>query len=416
MSTVTQIERDAEDAQEECDSSVDTQDAFMEMLGLSACPTASLDVIDDIVTSNRAPLNKLVQMQVPRELVGEHCTHVIDLPPKCSRQHLKPSSCLALSVDNVLSKEQCQHLIEMAGSGFRYITEATHKAPDGTSHTVKLQNPNPHKLAAIDTSHDGFAVDGDVVVDDVDLGTSIMNQLFSTISDVLNSHPSFQLFSNRTKCGTIRGLNPRMRILRYDAEDDDRFEAHFDATTFVPDSSGNKRRQSLITVLVYLNDGGGKEFEGGETLYLDYHNSASSMSKSTRYDENNVVKVVPEIGRIVLFEHDLFHSGAPLKWGTKYIMRTDVLYDEAIQSIDGDEESCSENNNPTGSMIVSDICKELQLADGIFCILEEMDLLYITCESFLSPGITLLKRMLIDGGIDEEIVRTLVHKVMKAVS
>lgn len=414
--TATQIKHVVD---EECDSSVDTQEAFLEMLGLSASPPSSLDVRDDIVVSDQVPTNSLVH--TPRNALDENCTRIIDLPPKCSRHHLRPSSCLALSVDNVLSKDQCQGLIEMAGGGFRYITEATHKAPDGTSYTVKLQNPNPHKLAAIDTSHDDGGEYG-LPGANTDSGTSIMNQLYSTISNVLHSHPSFQSFRNRTKCGPMRGLNPRMRVLRYDAEDNDRFEAHFDATTFVPGARKEKddarecseRRQSLITVLVYLNDGGGREFEGGETVYLDYHNSASSMAKPTHYDENDVAKVVPEVGRIVLFEHDLFHSGAPLEWGTKFIMRTDVLFDEVISyevpgedeqvGIDGGSSEAKTNQNETASTLVSDICNELRLSDGTLCILEEMDLLHITCESFISPGITLLKSMLVDAGDRKSVV------------
>ena len=66
-------------------------------------------------------------------------------------------------------------------------------------------------------------------------------------------------------------LNPRMRILKYDAKDDDRFDAHFDATTEIDVEYGDnqkdisKKMKSLITVLVYLNNGDGVDFVVGET-------------------------------------------------------------------------------------------------------------------------------------------------------
>ena len=75
--------------------------------------------------------------------------------------------------------------------------------------------------------------------------------------------------------------------------------------------------KSLITVLVYLNDGDGVDFVVGETLYLDYSTSTSAGAVSKIYDSapkygkytgnasTCVTKVVPKRGRVVLFEHDL---------------------------------------------------------------------------------------------------------------
>jgi hypothetical protein len=402
----------AEAVTDDCDSSVDTNDAFMEMLGLSSSlPPESLDLAEVV---ERPDTINCIGKLLPSNPVN---AGVIDIPSKCSRQHLKASSCLALTLSDVLDRKQCHRLIDLASNGFRYIKEATHNAPDGTSYTVEIQNPNPHKLSAIDTSHNVCVDDGSQ--SNSDEGTAILNNLFLNIRGALESHPSFQTFSQRTKCGKMRGLNPRMRVLRYDAKDNDRFEAHFDATTFVPSENDGKRRQSLITVLVYLNNGVGDEFEGGETLFLDCHNS-KSMAKSKSYSESEMVKIDPMFGKAVLFEHDLFHSGAPLEWGTKFIMRTDILFDEVLASELLDEEVDSEvtARSSSTSVLVSDLCNDIKVSDkmktSVRKKLDEIGLLHITCESLLAPGIKLLKQMLVDVGLDEYIVDIFVQMAVKS--
>lgn len=62
---------------------------------------------------------------------------------------------------------------------------------------------------------------------------------------------------------------------------------------------------SFYTVLVYLNDCD----QGGATLFR----------------ENNI-KVQPSRGSILLFKHDLWHSGGEISEGLKYVLRTDLLY------------------------------------------------------------------------------------------
>jgi hypothetical protein len=357
--------------------------------------------------------------------------NIIDLPSRCSRHLLPPSSCLALVINNVLSEQQCNYLIEKAQEssiGFRYITEATHKAPDGSSYTVQIQNPNPHKLAVVDTGHDPFSSQhkSDQLQNFHDLdATSIMDQLYNTISSILNeSNLHYQKFISRTNCGKHQGLNPRMRILQYDAENNDRFEAHFDATTFVPSSSKNNRRQSLITVLVYLNNGNGQDFEGGETMYLNYHNSFTTKTNSV--DLEGSVKVTPKVGRVVLFEHDLFHSGSPLQRGTKYIMRTDVLFQEQHNEHTHTNIPVSNNANTTTNSsssdddlqqldLVSDLCKKINMAPNEIQIISDMDLLFISIDAFISPGVTSLRMMLIDAGLNHDVVATLIQHAVSLI-
>jgi predicted 2-oxoglutarate/Fe(II)-dependent dioxygenase YbiX len=302
----------------------------------------------------------------------------------------------------------------MSSKGFRYITEATHKAPDGTSYPIQIQNPNPHKLSAIDTRHDPQSTIP--TSRPADPETALLDDLYSKIFTHLRSHPSYQDYVKRTKCGEMQGLNPRMRILKYDAKDNDRFEAHFDATTYV--SGKSQRRKSLITMLLYLNDGDGEDFEGGETLYLDYHDYAAGKP-----NYENAVKVVPKAGRVAIFEHDLYHSGAPLGRGTKYIMRTDILFNAKEDCDEEVEEGTPKNINTEivtdedhkVVILVSDICKEIKLNSEDVEVLSDMDLLDSTCEALIAPGTTIMQKLLLEGGIAPIFVNSLIERAIAAV-
>ncbi|KAH8071150.1 hypothetical protein JL721_4581 [Aureococcus anophagefferens] len=97
----------------------------------------------------------------------------------------------------------------------------------------------------------------------------------------------------RRRAGGLRGLarraaaGARLGVLRY--APGERFEPHYDLVVDYPPD-----RRSLVTVLVYLTDG----FEGGDTAFLDAAAPSSSPAA-----------VAPRVGRVVLFEHGLFHSG-----------------------------------------------------------------------------------------------------------
>jgi hypothetical protein len=75
--------------------------------------------------------------------------------------------------------------------------------------------------------------------------------------------------------------------------------------SYPPEATTN--RITLHTVLVYFNGG----FEGGET----------------RFREQVEQTLVPKPGLAAVFQHKLRHEGRPLRAGTKYAMRTDVIYE-----------------------------------------------------------------------------------------
>lgn len=92
------------------------------------------------------------------------------------------------------------------------------------------------------------------------------------------------------------GLNERFRLYRYDPGQ--KFAPHIDGSYRSPTGA-----QSMLTLLVYLNDG----FEGGET-------------------DVDGVAISPQTGKALLFRHQLLHEGVEIRSGRKYVLRSDVMY------------------------------------------------------------------------------------------
>jgi len=91
-------------------------------------------------------------------------------------------------------------------------------------------------------------------------------------------------------------VNERFRFYKYD-----RFQAfnwHRDLP-YKPSSF----EMSKLTFMVYLND----NFEGGYTDFEDF-------------------KIWPEVGMAAIFHHKLRHAGSAVSRGTKYVLRSDVIY------------------------------------------------------------------------------------------
>jgi prolyl 4-hydroxylase len=94
------------------------------------------------------------------------------------------------------------------------------------------------------------------------------------------------------------GANERLRCYRY--HPGQRFAAHFDGA-FVRD----EREQSLVSYIIYLNEG----CVGGETVF-------STLART----------IVPRTGTALLFQHRVLHEGAAVREGVKYVLRSDLMY------------------------------------------------------------------------------------------
>ena len=101
---------------------------------------------------------------------------------------------------------------------------------------------------------------------------------------------------------------PEHKHLQLDEQALQRARQHLDEGPVTP-SYGPWREDGLasrLTLLVYLNDG----FTGGDTDFREF-------------------RVKPEAGAALLFVHDTWHEGAAIEAGTKYVLRSDVMYGAA---------------------------------------------------------------------------------------
>ncbi|NOT59479.1 MAG: 2OG-Fe(II) oxygenase [Acidobacteria bacterium] len=95
------------------------------------------------------------------------------------------------------------------------------------------------------------------------------------------------------------GANERLRCYEY--QPGHYFKPHMDGP-FVRDI----KEQSYYTFMVYLNH----DFAGGETSFMTEPEKV----------------IVPETGMALLFQHPIIHEGCPVRVGTKYVIRTDLMY------------------------------------------------------------------------------------------
>lgn len=89
-----------------------------------------------------------------------------------------------------------------------------------------------------------------------------------------------------------------MRVYRYEVGQ--HFGLHQDQGYAGPGGS-----RSLLTSMVYLNE----DFDGGETDFPEQQRV-----------------VVPRTGKALWFQHMLLHAGRRVVRGSKYVLRSDVLY------------------------------------------------------------------------------------------
>jgi len=90
----------------------------------------------------------------------------------------------------------------------------------------------------------------------------------------------------------------RTQLMRY--REGEYFGVHTDSPLVAQDGAITK-----LSLVLYLND----DYAGGETVFPDL-----------------ALDVKPEVGKILLFPPDLLHMSKPISRGTKYIIRSEVLY------------------------------------------------------------------------------------------
>ena len=220
----------------------------------------------------------------------------IVLPDNCKK--------LAFILDNVLSEDECEALIqETSDKGYE-------KAPliGGDSQILDTTVRNSQRC----------------IIDSKEKANWLWDKIKDFIPETWNGQP-------------IVGLNERLRFLRYNTGE--YFKPHEDNDYARPDDS----ERSFITIQLYLSSG----FEGGNTIFLSNKNCLTKknsrkencmlccikpVSLVWKKNDKQNVGVVPRPGRILVFQHDIMHEGTVLRKGTKYTMRTDIMYNTKLDN------------------------------------------------------------------------------------
>lgn len=204
---------------------------------------------------------------------------VTSIPEEITRSWMKDRRPLAIVIENVLSKEECDSWIVSSESMGYEVALVT------VSGGRQILIPDYRKSARR-------------IVDD----TYQSRILYDRIKGFLQGIVIEEMIPYE--------LNERLRFLRYDVGE--YFAPHMDGYYDRPDNHPRAGDYSQITFLLYLNDG----FTGGATRFHHAHNN------SLYFD------ATPTAGSVVLFEHRLNHSGEIVMEGRKYVVRSDILFTE----------------------------------------------------------------------------------------
>jgi prolyl 4-hydroxylase len=140
-----------------------------------------------------------------------------------------------------------------------------------------------------------------VILDDRSLAAELFGRAEESLPAVIEGH-------------RLVGFNERWRFYRY---------SH--GQTFKPHRDGSYMRmdsweESQMTFMIYLNDG----MTGGETRFF------AGMDQAFR--RTPYLSVKPTEGMALIFLHSIWHEGAVVHSGTKYVLRTDVMYGPAARA------------------------------------------------------------------------------------
>jgi hypothetical protein len=134
-----------------------------------------------------------------------------------------------------------------------------------------------------------------VLVDDVTLAADLFHRAEPLLPAVIEGH-------------SLIGFNERWRFYRYRP-----------GQTFKPHRDGSYLRlesweKSQMTFMIYLNDG----MTGGETRFF------ADMEQV--FLQRPYLSVQPKEGMALVFLHSIWHEGAVVHSGQKYVLRSDVMY------------------------------------------------------------------------------------------
>ncbi|KAL8824939.1 MAG: hypothetical protein Q9170_007994 [Blastenia crenularia] len=158
---------------------------------------------------------------------------------------------------------------------------------------------------------------GRIIWDDKEIVAKIWNRVEGCVLEILTLKDMAHVTGNgparRGETLVMTRLNERMRFLKYTKGQ--YFRPHCDGSYVTPDGE----ETSYYTLHLYLNEA--EKAAGGATRF-----------HSLSWDDTKYFDVEPGVGRVLIFQHrDLLHSGDDIVKGTKYTLRTDLMYKKVAE-------------------------------------------------------------------------------------
>jgi len=176
------------------------------------------------------------------------------------------------TIENVFSKKECEDLIKISNNkGYQSASLYTDK--DGIEHSF-LDKRKSFRC----------------IIDDLDFADKLFHKIYKFIP---HTYKNMKLHS----------INYRLRFLKYNSGDF--FKRHSDGNYISENGS-----MSQITILIYLND--------------DYTSAYTTFFEDPDDYTGYVIK--PLTGMICLMDQKVGHEVTPLLSGTKYVIRTELMY------------------------------------------------------------------------------------------
>ncbi|KAL2870209.1 uncharacterized protein BJX67DRAFT_277284 [Aspergillus lucknowensis] len=235
---------------------------------------------------------------------------------------------LAAVIDNALTAEECKEIIRLAEGS----------TTDGIWKRALINIGNGRQMLATDSRNCGR-----IILDSPDLAGKLFARLLPFMQGLgivkLDNRPLVTGLAGRNRTYQMTRFNERLRCLKYVGGE--YFRPHCDAHYTAP-GTGDK---SYFTIHLYLNGEGNQDLEelecaerdsrmtvdavGGTNLDLGGKLLGGATSFLPRPAENERhARVFPKTGSVLVFQqNNLLHSGDPVFRGTKYTLRTDVMYE-----------------------------------------------------------------------------------------
>ncbi|KAE8133921.1 hypothetical protein BDV38DRAFT_257105 [Aspergillus pseudotamarii] len=236
----------------------------------------------------------------------------------------------AVVIDNILTEEECDELIRLA--------EASTLTPQSTTpvwERAMINVGGGRQRLATDTRNCGR-----IIWDSPELADKLLNRLMPFLKELeidrLENRPLVTGLAGRNKTYGLTRLNERLRFLKY--EGGEYFKPHWDAFYTTPD----RKEKSYYTVHLYLNGDGEQDLKelmreqirveekGDVNLDVGGKLLGGATSFLPRYEEKErQLRVFPKTGSVLVFQqNDLLHGGDSVFRGTKYTLRTDIMYQQ----------------------------------------------------------------------------------------